>query len=167
MATPRAIGGSSLTTAPPIKRSPLVCCSSPQMMRRNVVLPQPEGPSKTMNSPFGTSKLMPLTAGTSPNFLMMFLVDTAAIEPPRIKRRALAPPFPMVERQPCLSHLTEMQPCSIRSRTAHNDVRGPGGCRSGLMLLPFFEDGFALLRGRLDGVFRVHCTRRDFLEHVD
>jgi hypothetical protein len=30
-----------------------------------------------MNSLFGTSRLMPLTAGTSPNFLIMFLVDTA------------------------------------------------------------------------------------------
>src|SRR5215470_3638102 len=69
----------SLTTLPPIRRSPLVCFSSPQMMRRNVVLPQPDGPSSTMNSPSGTARLMPLTAGTSPNFLTMSLVNTAAI----------------------------------------------------------------------------------------
>ncbi|MFY9768628.1 MAG: hypothetical protein WAK04_00110 [Xanthobacteraceae bacterium] len=49
-----------------------------------------------MNSPFGTSKLMPLTAGTSPNFLTMFLVDTAAIETSQIFiDNASAPPFPM------------------------------------------------------------------------
>ena len=46
MATPRARGGMSLTMSPPIKRSPLVCFSSPQMMRRNVVLPQPDGPEQ-------------------------------------------------------------------------------------------------------------------------
>src|SRR6185437_14641060 len=87
--------GMSLTMSPPIRRSPLVCCSSPQMMRRNVVLPQPEGPSKTMNSPSGTSKVMPLTAGNAPNLLTMFLVDTAAIEPPRYSNR---PAFPVAER---------------------------------------------------------------------
>src|SRR5690349_11183646 len=78
----------SLTTLPPISRSPLVCCSRPQMMRRNVVLPQPEGPSSTMNSPSGTLSEMPSTAGTSANFLTMFLVYTAAIEPPGISVRA-------------------------------------------------------------------------------
>src|SRR5215831_301816 len=84
MATPRARGGISLTTSPPIKRSPLVCFSSPQMMRRSVVLPQPDGPSSTMNSPSGTVREMPFTAGTSPHFLMISLVDTAAMESSRI-----------------------------------------------------------------------------------
>ena len=85
--------GMSLTTLPPIKRSPLVCCSSPQIMRKNVVLPQPDGPSSTMNSPSGTVSEMPLTAGTSPNFLTISLVNTAAIEPPRIQRTAPLPPI--------------------------------------------------------------------------
>src|SRR5689334_9762553 len=53
------------------------------MMRRKVVLPQPDGPSSTMNSPSGTVSEMPLTAGTSPNFLMISLANTADIEPPR------------------------------------------------------------------------------------
>src|SRR5579862_9666284 len=108
MATPRARGGISLTTSPPIKRSPLVCFSSPQMMRRNVVLPQPDGPSSTMNSPFGTVRLMPFTAGTSPNFLMIFLVNTAAIEPPRIQRDACAPPNLSAVHHRCLSHLADV-----------------------------------------------------------
>src|SRR5262249_8591448 len=93
----------SLTTLPPIRRSPLVCFSSPQMMRRNVVLPQPDGPSSTMNWPSGTVRLMPLTAETSPNFLTMSLVDTAAIAPPRIVIFDVtsAPPFPRAERRQC------------------------------------------------------------------
>jgi hypothetical protein len=48
-----------------------------------------------MNSPFATSKLMPLTAASSPNFLTIFLVDTAAIESPGYSMIAQsAPPFP-------------------------------------------------------------------------
>src|SRR5690242_20420957 len=79
MATPRARGGMSFTIEPPIRMSPLVCFSRPQMMRRNVVLPQPEGPSSTMNSPSGTVRLMPFTAGTSSNFLTTSRVRTADI----------------------------------------------------------------------------------------
>src|SRR3954467_12106335 len=82
----------SLTTSPPIRRSPLVCFSSPQMMRRNVVLPQPDGPSSTMNSPSGTVRLMPSTAETSSNFLTISLVNTEAIEPPEIPPDTSAPP---------------------------------------------------------------------------
>src|SRR6185437_3159492 len=126
MATPRARGGSSLTISPPIKRSPLVCCSSPQMMRRYVVLPQPDGPSSTMNSPFGTSKLMPLTAGTSPNFLTMFLVDTAAIEPPRIQHEAPAPP---ISRRRFVTCLPASEPAS--HTPARPDRVRPQGTRSG------------------------------------
>lgn len=53
------------------------------MIRKSVVLPQPDGPSSTMNSPSGTVRLIPLTAGTSPpNDLTMFLASTAAIAHP-------------------------------------------------------------------------------------
>src|ERR1051326_2085716 len=55
------------------------------MMRRHVVLPQPDGSASTMNSPSGTVSEMPLTAGTSPNFLTISLANTADIEPPRIQ----------------------------------------------------------------------------------
>ena len=39
------------------------------MMRRNVVLPQPDGPSNTMNSPSGTVRLMPFDGGDLAKFL--------------------------------------------------------------------------------------------------
>ena len=42
---------------------PPVGCSSPATQRKVVVLPQPEGPSRTTISPAGTSKLTPSTAG--------------------------------------------------------------------------------------------------------
>src|ERR1700704_1689323 len=43
--------------------SPDVGCSSPATQRSVVVLPQPEGPSRTTISPAGTAKLTPSIAG--------------------------------------------------------------------------------------------------------
>src|SRR3981081_614882 len=51
------------TTRPAMLISPDVGCSSPATQRKVVVLPQPEGPSKTTISPAGTAKLTPSTAG--------------------------------------------------------------------------------------------------------
>ena len=44
------IGGTSLTTSPPIMMSPSVMSSSPAIIRSVVDLPQPDGPTSTMNS---------------------------------------------------------------------------------------------------------------------
>src|SRR6185436_7313426 len=51
------------TTLPAMSISPDVGCSSPATQRSVVVLPQPEGPSKTTISPAGTAKLTPSIAG--------------------------------------------------------------------------------------------------------
>ena len=50
MAMSRSIGGTSLTTVLSMRISPAVIASRPAIMRRVVVLPQPDGPTKTMNS---------------------------------------------------------------------------------------------------------------------
>src|SRR6185312_4676525 len=147
MATPRARGGMSLTILPPIRRSPLVCCSSPQMMRRNVVLPQPDGPSSTMNSPSGTVSEMPLTAGTSPNFLTISLACTADIDPPR-NPNAHVPTADFSAR--CLLFV-EIVGCGPRAR------RGPHLLASG-SVVPLLEDCFALLRGLLDCILGGHLA---------
>src|ERR1041385_7178282 len=155
MATPRARGGSSLTILPPINRSPLVCCSSPQMTRRNVVLPQPEGPSKTMNSPFGTSRLMPLTAETTPNCLTIFLAETADMNPPA---NSTVPP----SRAAC----SRGRGVTIQTRPV---AAGPRLAwvlfRSGLFE-PLLVNGFALLRGPLDRFLGGHLARRRLGHHV-
>src|SRR6185312_8777764 len=158
MATPRARGGSSLTTLPPIKRSPLVCCSSPQMIRRNVVLPQPEGPSSTMNSPSGTVSEMPLTAGTSPNFLTISLVNTADIEPPNFSITGRRPRRSPRRGAPCRPI------CKLRHRRPRQR-RGPPRWRSG-PVVPLLEDGFALLRGQLDRILGGHLAGRGIRHHV-
>src|SRR3981081_2750265 len=51
------------TTRPAMLMDPSVGCSSPATQRKVVVLPQPEGPSKTTISPAGTAMLRPSTAG--------------------------------------------------------------------------------------------------------
>src|SRR6476620_8491599 len=51
------------TTLPAMLISPDVGCSSPATQRSVVVLPQPEGPSRTTISPAGTPKLTPSIAG--------------------------------------------------------------------------------------------------------
>src|SRR5260370_21228331 len=51
------------TTRSPMLISPPVGCSSPATQRKVVVLPQPEGPSRTTISPAGTAKLTPSIAG--------------------------------------------------------------------------------------------------------
>ena len=50
MAMSRSLGGTSLTTRPPIEMVPPVISSRPAIMRSAVDLPQPEGPTRTMNS---------------------------------------------------------------------------------------------------------------------
>ena len=47
----RSLGSTSFTTRPPIAISPSVMVSRPAIMRSSVDLPQPEGPTITMNSP--------------------------------------------------------------------------------------------------------------------
>ena len=58
----RAFGGRSLTTSPPTLTVPEVMSSSPAIIRSALVLPQPEGPTKTTNSPSATSRSSSCTA---------------------------------------------------------------------------------------------------------
>ena len=51
MATPRAAGGRFVTSRPPISTVPSDAVSSPATIRRQVVLPQPDGPSRTVKLP--------------------------------------------------------------------------------------------------------------------
>src|SRR5216684_6696790 len=79
MAILRARGGSSVTTRPPINTSPAVGVSRPAIMRKSVLLPDPDGPRKTRNSPSRTSKLIPSTALPPSKLLVMDFVSTVAM----------------------------------------------------------------------------------------
>ena len=73
MATPRLDGASAFTTCLSNDMVPLVISSRPAMSRSRVDLPQPDGPTNTMNSPDFTSRSTPLMTLTGPNDLVTFL----------------------------------------------------------------------------------------------
>src|SRR5687768_8320161 len=58
----RSRGGRSFTTLSPIRSSPSLMSSRPAIIRRAVVLPQPDGPTKITNSPSAISRLIFFTA---------------------------------------------------------------------------------------------------------
>ena len=81
MAILRARGGRWVTVWPPIRTSPAVGGSSPPIMRSKVVLPQPEGPSRTRNSPSVLARSIPSTAGVpSPNRLVRRRASMVAMD---------------------------------------------------------------------------------------
>src|SRR5919198_5943832 len=66
MAIFRTRGGSPVTSCPSISTVPLVGCSSPATVRNRVVLPQPDGPSRTRYSPSLVARSTPSIAWTLP-----------------------------------------------------------------------------------------------------
>jgi hypothetical protein len=58
----RCQGGSQVTSLPPMRAAPPLGSTKPAIMRKVVVLPQPDGPSSTTNSPSATSSVTPATA---------------------------------------------------------------------------------------------------------
>src|SRR6266567_7555645 len=68
---PRARGGTSPSTrSPPMRISPALGRSRPAIIRSSVVLPHPDGPSSTKNSPSRMDRSTPSTAWKSPNRLL-------------------------------------------------------------------------------------------------
>src|SRR4029078_341982 len=57
---------------------PAVGCSKPAMRRRQVVLPEPDGPSMAKNSPAAMSRSTPSTARTLPKWRATPRNETAA-----------------------------------------------------------------------------------------
>src|SRR3954452_5555058 len=58
----RSFGARSLTTSPPIFRSPSEMSSRPAIIRSAVDFPQPDGPTRIISSPSRISRFMCLTA---------------------------------------------------------------------------------------------------------
>ena len=67
MAMSRSLAGTAFTTRPSMLTRPEVIGSSPAIMRSAVDLPQPDGPSRTMNSPSATARSRSWTAGSPPS----------------------------------------------------------------------------------------------------
>ena len=66
----RSAGGSAEMSRPPWRIVPVVWMSSPAMARNSVVLPQPDGPRKQMNSPSSMASDTFLSAWKLPKFLL-------------------------------------------------------------------------------------------------
>src|ERR1700735_3744183 len=76
----RSLGGTSLTTSPPIMISPSVISSSPAIILSVVDLPQPDGPTSTTNSWSAMSRSIPFTAWTPPSYSLTTLrTETSAM----------------------------------------------------------------------------------------
>ena len=67
----RSRGESLVTSRSPIEMSPSVTSSRPAIIRSSVDLPQPDGPTSTMNSPLAIVRLTSSTARTSPAYTFL------------------------------------------------------------------------------------------------
>ena len=76
MATSRYLGKTSVTSLSPSSTWPESAASRPAMIRKPVVLPQPDGPSRTRNSPGATSMSRSLTTWLAPNHLLRPRIDS-------------------------------------------------------------------------------------------
>src|SRR5262245_23755225 len=79
MAMSRSLGGTLLTTRPPIAISPRLISSSPAIMRSRVDLPQPDGPTSTTNSPSPMSISTPYRTWVEPKNLSTLPMSTDAM----------------------------------------------------------------------------------------
>src|SRR5438093_13446386 len=72
----RARGGRSVTSRAPIEIVPAVTSSRPEIIRRSVDLPQPDGPTRTRNSPLPIFSETSSTATTPPEKTLLTLSRT-------------------------------------------------------------------------------------------
>jgi hypothetical protein len=64
---------------------PLEALSNPATMRRSVVLPHPEGPSRTQNSPSATAKEISFKICVAPKVLETLLMVREAMVSSRVR----------------------------------------------------------------------------------
>src|SRR6478735_2350131 len=82
----RSFESTSFTVRPSIAIVPAVISSNPASIRSSVDLPQPDGPTSTMNSPSWMSNEMPWMTFVLPKAFSMFWNDTEAIFTSRLHR---------------------------------------------------------------------------------
>src|SRR4051794_18932675 len=112
----RSREGTWLTTRSPMRTAPLEISSSPASIRSAVVLPQPEGPTSTMNSPSPISRSRSRTARVPSSYTLLTWSNvTSATLRLSIKGRAAA-----------LHHKSAVEPLAPGQRPA------PAAARAGL-----------------------------------
>src|ERR1700730_13034874 len=78
----RSMGGRSLTTVSPMSTSPELMDSRPATIRNVVVLPHPDGPTRTRNSLSRISRFTSLTTCVASNILFKLQSSTLAMASP-------------------------------------------------------------------------------------
>lgn len=122
MATSRSLVTTLFISRPPMRMMPLVGASRPATRRRIVDFPQPEGPSRTKNSPARASNVRSLTATTSPKD---FDIPSISTDDASISGNGDAPPMgsgpPLVARLsvPRSVNLTSPSASPYRSSSHH------------------------------------------------
>jgi hypothetical protein len=72
----RSRGDSVFTTRPPMLSVPVLMSSSPATIRSAVLLPQPDGPTSTRNSPSAMSRSRSWTAWKPLSYFLLILSRT-------------------------------------------------------------------------------------------
>src|SRR5215211_6726818 len=83
----RSRGATRLTTRSPIRISPSVTDSRPASIRSAVVLPEPDGPTSTRNSPSAAASVSSRTASTASKRLVTSSYSTRATRLPLDRAR--------------------------------------------------------------------------------
>src|SRR5215468_3908158 len=134
MAMSRSRAGTSFTVRSPILISPSVISSSPASIRSAVDLPQPEGPTRTMNSVSRTWRFRSFTAATSEVYLLVtwsYKTDAIAAQmlttdgPARYGRRPDSLTKGQI-RHPSLGRLPACCPFLPALRLDHARAQPPG-----------------------------------------
>src|SRR3954453_18727279 len=169
MAIWRARGGRSVTSRPPINTSPPLGASRPPIMRSKVVLPHPDGPSSTRNSPSFDARSMPSTATTPSKRFDRSRTSTMdiAIGVEQSRSRAVEECFAGGQTSACslrysrcvkrvLFSTARPLDCSTRLRSPAHEAFGA----------PFVEDGVDFLFGGGDGVLGALLAAGGASHHV-
>src|SRR6478735_3192142 len=121
MAMSRSFGGMSLTTRPPISIVPALALSSPATMLSSVDLPQPEGPTSTVNSPLSISRSIPFSTSRLAYRFDRARMLNAAISTPSLHgpRSEASQEIPSAEQ----IHQQRRQRCDQNRRTLVSEHR--------------------------------------------
>src|SRR5579871_1565076 len=141
MAISRSLGWTLLTTRSPIEIVPDVMFSRPASIRNRVDLPQPDGPTRTTNSPSSIGTVTPCRTSKLPNDLRTSRILTDDISPPidGVAPRSGAAP------QSCSCWTASYQTFSVmsldQSRKSARESPLPQDCEAGIGMQTSVQNG--------------------------
>src|SRR5215469_17488646 len=112
----RSYGGNPVTSAPSTTMRPLSGISKPAIIRSNVVLPQPEGPSSAWRLPRSTLSDTSSTTAVVPKCLDTPTISSSAIRVYRHSRESGNPRPPVLRKHPGPLLRSEEHTSELQSR---------------------------------------------------